>query len=156
VLDAMTPDVWRAAIDALGCRRVSQLVRLHLFGMCVHGHDLADALSLEPVWGARLPFLADYAVRAAPPTLTRRGVPPAGTLALSSGGRTWTVSGSDGGWHVAPGPLAADATITLEPDDLVLATTGRMPVVEALARASVTGDATVAETVLEGWQIFGA
>src|SRR5438094_4153741 len=91
VLDAMTEEVWRAPIKAFGCREIRQLVRLHLFDIAVHGHDLTDSLGVPAIWAPALPFLTEFVVRAAPPTLTRRGLEPSGRPLVSVDGQRWLI-----------------------------------------------------------------
>jgi uncharacterized protein (TIGR03083 family) len=155
VLDAMTEEVWRAPIKAFGCRAVRQLVRLHAFDVSVHGHDLTDALGGKPVWEPALPFLVEFVVRAAPPTLARHGLAPAGALTVTSGERRWLIDGRDGSWRVdhVPGEADPPAGIRIDHEDLVLLTTGRAPQEELLARADISGDQDGALAILGAWRV---
>lgn len=149
VLDAMTDEAWHAPIRAFGCREIRQLVRLHLFDLAVHGHDLTDALGASPVWGDRLPFAVEFVVRAAPFTLTRLGATPTGALRVEVDGRSWVVDGRDGAWRLTE--AGAPATVRLGAEDLVLATTGRRAVEAVLDR--VEGERSVAARILGAWQV---
>jgi uncharacterized protein (TIGR03083 family) len=153
VLDAMTDETWRAPIKIFGCSEVRQLVRLHLFDLVVHGHDLTDGLGLPPVWSARLRFVVEFVVRAGPFTLRRRRVPPEGALGLHVDGRSWTLDGREGDWSLSAEP--APATVTLPPEALVLATTGRRAVAEPPSHGAVKGDRATAERILGAWQVLG-
>jgi uncharacterized protein (TIGR03083 family) len=155
VLDGMTEDVWRRSIKVFGCREVRQLVRLHLFDLAVHGHDLTDALGGEPVWGPRLDFLAEFVVRAAPLTMRRRGVAPEGALEVRTPARRWTLDGRGERWELTE-TAGAGASVRMNAEDLVLATTGRLDVREALARAEIGGDAGTAERILGAWQVLAS
>jgi uncharacterized protein (TIGR03083 family) len=152
VLDSMTEEVWRQPIKAYGCREIRQLVRLHAFDGSVHGHDLTDALEQEPVWGPALPFLAEFVVRAAPPTLVRRGLEPQGSLDVTAGGKTWLLDGTDGSWRVVHGAEAGSgqASLEIELEPLVLLATGRGSD-EPIGR--ISGDGEIAERVLKSWRV---
>jgi len=156
VLDAMTEDVWRAPIKAYGCREVRQLVRLHAFDGAVHGHDLTDALEVQPVWGPALPFLAEFVVRAAPPTLRRLGLEPeGGSLLVSVGGRRWLIDGSDGTWIVdhSPSPERGAASLETDEETLVLLATGRGDREKVLRSAAVSRDSQIGRRILEAWRV---
>ncbi|MGZ4207240.1 MAG: maleylpyruvate isomerase family mycothiol-dependent enzyme [Actinomycetota bacterium] len=155
VLDAMTNEVWRAPIKAFGCREIRQLVRLHLFDVAVHGHDLTEALGREAVWGSALPFLVEFVVRAAPPTLTRRGLEPSGTLFVSDGTRGWVIDGSEGSWRVLHGATrnGAPAAIEADPETLVLLTTGRGDRGTLLEGAAISGDRETVDPILGAWLV---
>lgn len=156
-LDAMTDETWGAPIEAFGCRRVAQLARLHLFDLCVHGHDITDALEMPPLWGPHLGFLVEFVARAAPATFARLGVAPEGSLAVAPAGleRTWVLDGTQGSWSVRAEPGdGASATIEPSAEDLVMATTGRTPVPDVLDRTPVEGDAAYAAGILAGWQVL--
>lgn len=155
VLDAMTEEVWRAPIKAYGCREVRQLVRLHAFDVSVHGHDLTDALGAEPVWGPALPFLVEFVVRAAPPTLRRRGLEPEGSLLVSVGERRWLIEASDGRWMVdhSPDPERGAASLETDPETLVLLATGRGDREALLSSLASSGDSETGQRVLEAWRV---
>lgn len=145
VLNGMSEEVWRSPIRAFGCREIRQLVRLHLFELVLHGHDLTDALGADPVWGGRLAFVTEFVVRAAPDALRRSQGLPRESLAVRVHGRDepWVVNGSD-----------ADTTIELDAEDLVLATTGRCAIEEVMSRARISGSAATAERILKAWQVL--
>jgi hypothetical protein len=154
VLDAMTEEVWRTPIKAFGCREIRQLVRLHLFDISVHGHDLTEALGTPPVWAPALPFLAEFVVRAAPPTLTRRGLEPGGELLVSVDGKRWLIDGTEGSWrvvHDAEGE--AQAVMEVDAETLVLLTTGRGDQEELSQRAVVSRDSQTGRRILEAWRV---
>ena len=155
VLDAMTEEVWRAPIKAFGCREIRQLVRLHLFDISVHGHDLTDALGSPAVWAPALPFLTEFVVRAAPPTLARRGLDPVGELLVSVNGKRWLISASEGSWRVVHDADAesGQASIELDAETLVLLATGRGDRDELLQRAVISRDAQTGRRILEAWRV---
>ncbi|HLW16877.1 MAG TPA: maleylpyruvate isomerase family mycothiol-dependent enzyme [Actinomycetota bacterium] len=155
VLDAMTEDVWRAPIKAYGCREIRQLVRLHAFDGSVHGHDLTDALGVEPVWGPALPFLAEFVVRAAPPTLRRRGLEPEGSLLVSVGEKSWLIESADGGWKVdhSPSPESGAGSLETDPETLVLLTTGRGDREALLGSLAISRDSQIGRRILEAWRV---
>jgi uncharacterized protein (TIGR03083 family) len=154
VLDAMTEEVWRTPIKAFGCREIRQLVRLHLFDISVHGHDLTEALGSPPVWGPALPFLVEFVVRAAPPTLTRRGLDPGGELLVSVDGKRWLIDGTEGSWRVVHDAAGeAQAAIELDAETLVLLTTGRGDQEELSQRAVISRDSQTGRRILEAWRV---
>ena len=155
VLDAMTEEVWRAPIKAFGCREIRQLVRLHCFDISVHGHDLTDAPGLPAIWAPALPFLTEFVVRAAPPTLARHGLEPSGELLVSVNGKRWLISASEDSWRVVHDADAesGQATIDVDEETLVLLTTGRADQKELLDRSSLSGDRDVAELILRAWRV---
>ena len=156
VLDAMTEEVWRAPIKAYGCREVRQLVRLHAFDVAVHGHDLTDALEAEPVWGPALPFLVEFVVRAAPPTLRRRGLEPeGGSLLVTVSKKRWLIESVDGGWKVdhSPSPESGDASLETDEETLVLLTTGRGDREALLRSLAISRDSQIGQRILEAWRV---
>jgi uncharacterized protein (TIGR03083 family) len=155
VLDAMTEEVWRAPIKAFGCHEIRQLVRLHLFDISVHGHDLTEALVTPSVWEPALSFLAEFVVRAAPPTLTRRGLEAAGELLVSVDGKRWLIEGTEGSWRLVHDAEArsVQASIELDAETLVLLATGRADQKELLDRSSLTGDRDGAKRILTAWRV---
>jgi uncharacterized protein (TIGR03083 family) len=155
VLDAMTEEVWRAPIKAFGCREIRQLVRIHLFDISVHGHDLTDALGVPAVWAPALPFLTEFVVRAAPPTLTRRGLEADGSLLVEVGDRRWLIEGSDGAWKVdhSPSPESGDASFETDAETLVLLATGRGDREALLGNAAISRDSQTGQRILEAWRV---
>jgi len=153
-LEQVDDEAWRAPIRAYGCRRIGQLVRIHLFDLSVHGHDLTDALGATPLWDPALAFLTEYVVRAAPPTFARRGLEPAGAITVVAGDRSWVVTGEDGIWRVDhdPGSAHTRAVVRAAPEDLVLLTTGRADDATA-GRIELDGDVSLAERILESWRV---
>lgn len=155
VLEAMDADRWRAAVRALGCTTVGRLARLHLFEAIIHGSDLTHALGCDQIWEDRIGFATEFVVRAAPPTLTRHGVAPEGSLGLRLGARTALIRGAGGHWEALMDPDdVGGPLLAMEPADLVMAVTGRLPIDEALGRASFGGDQDTVRRVLEGWQVL--
>lgn len=152
VLDAMTEEVWRAPIKAFGCREIRQLVRLHLFDVSVHGHDLTDALETDAVWGPALGFLTEFVVRAAPPTLARRGLEPQGSVFVSDRARGWVIDGAGGTWRVVHDakPDGAPVSIEADPETLVLLATGRGDREMLLGRTQTSGDTGA---FLDAWRV---
>lgn len=149
-LEVMTLEAWERPINAFGCRRVSQLARLHLFDLAVHGHDLTDALGAPALWGPQLPFLVEYVVRAAPVTFRRRGLQATGSMAVQvTDGPSWTLSGDGPEWALRE-PGEATATLRTRAEDLVLITTGRD---RGTADIEVDGDTAFAEQVLQAWRV---
>ena len=155
VLDAMTEAVWRAPIKAYGCREMRQLVRLHAFDVSVHGHDLTDALGVEAVWGPALPFLVGFVVRAAPPTLRRRGLEPGGSLLVSVGDRRWLIEATEDGWRVdhSPDPESGAASVETDAESLVLLTTGRGDRETLLSNLAISRDGETAQQMMEAWRV---
>jgi len=156
VLDAMTEEIWRAPIKAYGCREIRQLVRLHAFDGSVHGHDLTDALEVQPVWGPALPFLVEFVVRAAPPTLKRRGLEPDGdSMLVSVGEKRWLIESVDGGWKVdhSPSPESGGASLETDEETLVLLTTGRGDRESLLRSISFSRNSQIGQRILEAWRV---
>ncbi|MFN2613900.1 MAG: maleylpyruvate isomerase family mycothiol-dependent enzyme [Actinomycetota bacterium] len=152
VLEAMTDEAWSRPIDIIGRTRVPQIARLHLVELCVHGHDITEALGSPALWGERLPFLAEYAVRAAPHAFRSLGVPPHDAFRVKAAGAAWTIDGRSGQWTISRDP--AEHGIDIDPEDLVLVTMGRMPPEDALARATVHGSAEAARRIMAAWRVF--
>jgi uncharacterized protein (TIGR03083 family) len=155
VLDAMTEEVWRAPIKAYGCREVRQLVRLHAFDVSVHGHDLTDALGTGPVWKPALPFLVEFVVRAAPPTLKRRGLEPEGSLLVSVEDRRWLIEAANGGWAVdhSPDLETGDAFLETDAETLVLLATGRGDRESLVRSVAISRDGQIGRRILEAWRV---
>ena len=156
VLDAMTEEIWRQPIKAYGCREIRQLVRLHAFDGAVHGHDLTDALELEPVWGPALPFLVEFVVRAAPPTLHRRGLEPdGGSLLVAVGEKRWLIESVDGTWRVdhSPSPESGVASVETDAETLVLLTTGRGDREKLLSSLAFSRGSEIGVGILEAWRV---
>ena len=148
-LEAMTEHTWRAPIKVFGCREIRHLARLHLFDLSVHGHDLTEALGVSAVWTDRLAFLTEFVVRAAPSTLRRLKVSPAGALEVRCDGRSWVLDGRSGEWTLGQEP--AGTSVSLEPEDLVLLTTGRRA--RGDVHAVIDGDPEPAERILRAWRV---
>lgn len=141
ILEAMSEQTWQRQIRAFGCRRVSQLARLHLFELAVHGHDLTAALDADELWGDLLPFLAEHVMRAAPRALGRNGLPPAGALQIvvPDLDQAWTIDGTGDTWSVS----TREATDSYETSAraLVLTATGRGAPPEEATALSARGRA---------------
>jgi len=155
VLDAMTEEIWRQPIKAYGCREIRQLVRLHAFDVSVHGHDLTDALGAEPIWAPALPFLAEFVVRAAPPTFARRGLDAEGSIDVTAGEKTWLIDGTEGSWRVTHDAEAGSGKASLEisEEDLVLLTTGRGDQDQILGRSHLQGDRETGVAIATAWRV---
>lgn len=163
LIDALTDDAWGRVVPVevrtggLKWRaplRMRQILRMRLFDLCVHGHDVASALGEEPWWEGRLPFMAEYVIRAAPGLLEARGLPAAGALSLRVDGLApCTLDGRTGEWAVSAAADAA-ASVALDRPTLVLAATGRMALDEALGSATVVGDAEAARAILESLRLY--
>jgi hypothetical protein len=151
----MTEEVWRSPIKAFGCREIRQLVRLHLFDIAVHGHDLTDALGVPAIWAPALSFLTEFVVRAAPPTLVRRGLEPSGSLLVSVDGKRWLIDSSDGSWRVVHDAAAEEGGASIEADaeTLVLLATGRGDRKELLRSAVISRDSQTGQRMLEAWRV---
>lgn len=153
-LEALGDDAWRAPIHVFGCRTIAQLARLHLFDVCVHGHDLTDAFDAPALWGPCLPFLAEFCARALPSTLERHRVTPGGALEIVVAGSDtrWVVDGHEDHWRVAR-TGEAPARVRLAEEDLVLLATGRRALNDVRPSAAFEGDPEVAERILSNWRV---
>ena len=153
-LEALGDDAWRAPIHVFGCRTIAQLVRLQLFDLCVHGHDLTDALNAPALWMPCLPFLAEFCLRALPATLDRHGAAPRGALEIVvvGSGKRWIVDGREGIWQVA-GTGEAPSKVRLAAEDLVLLATGRRALDEVRLSAEFEGEPEAAELILRNWRV---
>ncbi|MFA5891359.1 MAG: maleylpyruvate isomerase family mycothiol-dependent enzyme [Actinomycetota bacterium] len=153
-LEALSVDTWRAPVQVFGCATIAQLVRLQLFDLSVHGHDLTDALDAEPLWSACLPFLVEFCVRAAPFTLHRLRVPAksAVEIAVTGAEDRWVVDGRDGRWQLARAG-EAPSRVTLAAEDLVLLATGRRSLEAVRPSTKIEGDYAAAENLLKNWRV---
>lgn len=163
LIDAPPQEGWRREIPAdvrtgglswKGTVRLAQILRMHLFDLCLHGHDIATALGAEPWWEPRLLFMAEHTLRAGPLALEARGLPAAGALAIEVEGLAPRVlDGRSGSWRAAEGTDAA-TSVSIDAAGLVLAATGRSGLEEVLARAKIDGDAEAARAILESLRLF--
>lgn len=153
IAERFTDDEWRRPVKAAPATELRHFARIHFFETAVHGHDITSALFAPPLWGDRAPALVELCVKAAPAALEGAAIAPAGSLAVEveSAGRWILASGTDG-WKVVP-DADADAALSTDAETLVLATTGRIDVVEAFTRSDVSGDRASAERILAGWRI---
>lgn len=162
LMDSLSDEAWDRAVPLevaksdvrfRGRLRLRDLARLRLFDSSVHGHDVTEALGGEPIWGKRLPYLAEFVIRAAPGLLTGAGVPPDGALAVTvEGSEPRTLDGRAGAWALTDDE--APVTVTTSPETLVLAAAGRLTVAELLAASKVEGDAASAERILTVVRLF--
>lgn len=156
VIDSRSDESWRRPIERGGVPlELRHALRLHFFELAVHGHDVTTALGHDPVWHDRAGTVVEYCLRGAPRALERSNAPPDGAFVVRApevGART--IDGTSGAWRLVSEPVA-DPTATWDADaeTLVLATTGRMAVADALGRSTVGGDAARLEAMLAGWQV---
>lgn len=140
-------------IRVFGATDIRHLLRVHFFEIAVHSHDITAALGARPLWGERARALAEIVLRAVPAALAASDLSPDGSLRVEiAGAGGWTLAGGPQGWMLVDAEDSSARLLT-DPETLVLATTGRLAVAEALDRSRVEGDRTFAESVLSAWRI---
>lgn len=153
VAERLTDEEWRRPVRAAPATELRHFARIHFFETAVHGHDISAALGAPPLWAERAPMLVEFCATAGAWALRARGVPPEGSLAVEvEGAGRWTIAGGPDGWALAP-DADVDATVWTDPETFVLATTGRLPIPDALARSKFEGDEAVARRILAGWRL---
>jgi len=154
VIDSRSEQSWGRAVTHGGSPiDLRRALVMHFFELAVHSHDITDALGRPANWDDRGAALAEYCISLAPAALAF--TPAAGTLEIRiADGTTHILDGTSGEWLPASDAVAGSAaTWHTDAETLVLATTGRIPVADALARTKVEGDATILEAVLADWQL---
>jgi uncharacterized protein (TIGR03083 family) len=154
VIDSRPDDSWGREVTHSGWPiDLRRALKMQFFELTVHSHDLTSALGAEPIWGDRMGPLVAYCVELAPLALGL--MPPEGAVALDvEGVGSYTLDGSAGEWAVTAGQAGApSAAWHTDPETLVLAVTGRVPIPDALGRTKVEGDAGALTEVLGSWQL---
>jgi uncharacterized protein (TIGR03083 family) len=154
VIDSRTEGSWNRPVSQRSHPMdLRGVLRMHFFELTVHSHDVTEALGAPAIWGSRLVPLADYCIELAPLALTL--MPPSGAVELDVaevGVRS--LDGSSKEWTLVR-ERAASPSVTwhTDPETLVLATTGRLDLDEAVSRTKVEGDSMLLREILEAWQL---
>jgi hypothetical protein len=154
VIDSRPEASWNREVTHQGWPiELRRALKMQFFELTIHSHDITAALGLPPNWDDRAPALVDYCVELAPLALGL--MPPSGAVELDVADvGVRTLDGSSGEWALAPERAPAPtATWHTDPETLVLATTGRLDLGEAVSRTKVEGDAALLQEVLETWQL---
>ncbi len=156
VIDSRSDDSWRRSVSQAGLElELRHALRLHFFELAVHGHDVTSALGRDPVWQDRTPVVVEYCLRGAPRALERSSTAPDGAYVVTcTEVGTRTIDGTSGEWRLLT-EEAADPAARWDADaeTLVMATTGRMEIGDALERSKVEGDTHRLGALLAGWQV---
>ena len=158
VIDSRPDESWGRRVTQVGSpMELRGLLPMHFFELAVHSLDVSAALGKPSIWGDRAAPLVEYFLGLAPPALAGTPasgsievrVPEVGTRSLDGRSGEWVLregSGSDG---------QGDTTATWHTDaeTLVLVTTGRLAIADALARTKVEGDPSLLEMALAEWQL---
>ncbi len=155
VIDSRSDESWQRELMIFERpQRLRDLLRLHFFDLALHSLDVTAALGAPSSWGDRTPHIVAYCIDGAPDALT--GADPKaehGVGVAVDGVGSWTLEHPDGAWRLGEPRAGAAAAWSTDPETLVLATTGRLPVDDALRRSRVTGDGAVLREVLAAWQV---
>ena len=156
VIDSRSDESWRRQVGQDGATvELRHALRIHFFELAVHGHDITSALGAPAPWGDRAWVVVEACMRRAPAVLASepaRGsiivrVPEVGSRTLDGTGTGWTLADDE--------PEQPSAVWDTDAETFVLATTGRLPAPDALARSKVDGDAAYLETVVGAWRVVG-
>jgi uncharacterized protein (TIGR03083 family) len=158
VIDSRSEDSWGRDVNVFDRPLLLRhVLQLHFFDLALHSYDVSAALGAPSPWGDRAPVIVEYCVRGAPDVLTSAELKAdAGIRVEVDGAGSWTLEHRDGAWRIGEPDAPAAATWETDPETLVLATTGRLPVPEALGRSSVEGDAALLGDVVAAWQLKSA
>jgi uncharacterized protein (TIGR03083 family) len=158
VIDSRSEDSWNRDLSVFDrTLLLRDVLRLHFFDLALHSYDVGAALGAPSLWGDRVPSIVEYCVRGAPHALTSAALKSdAGVRVEVAGVGSWTLGHRDGAWDIEGPDAPGAATWKTDPETLVLVTTGRLPVSEALDRSSVDGDAVLLGDVLAAWQVKSA
>jgi len=156
VIDSRSDESWRRTVTQDGASfELRQALRIHFFELAVHGHDITSALGAPTVWEDRAWVVVEACLRRAPGVLASH--PGTGSIVVripDVGSRTLT--GDGGGWSLDKDePDTPSAVWDTDAETFVLATTGRLPAEDALARSKVEGDAAFLETIVGAWRVVG-
>jgi uncharacterized protein (TIGR03083 family) len=153
VIDTRPDENWRRKVTHMESPMdLRRALPMHLFELAVHSHDISSALAAPAIWGERAGPLIDYVIEEAPPALAL--TPAAGAIEIrvpEIGARL--LDGRTGEWLLGTGEGEPTARFDTDAETLLLVTTGRLPIDDALARSTVEGDRAVLEAVLADWQL---
>jgi uncharacterized protein (TIGR03083 family) len=156
VIDSRSDGSWEREVTRLGWPiDLRSALRMHLFELAVHSHDVTSALGVPAEWGDRAAPLADYCISLAPRALAL--MPPSGSVELDVAGLgVRTLDGSARDWRLTEERSAAPTSMWhTDPETLILAVTGRLDIAEAFGRTKTEGDDAAVREILEAWQIAG-
>lgn len=153
VIDTRPDDSWSRAVTHTGQPiELRRALPMHLFELAVHAHDITGAVGVPAIWGERAGPLVGWFVDEAPRALALTPASGAIEVRIPEAG-TRVLDGRSGEWLTGHDTAAATARWETDAETLMLATTGRLAVADALARSTVDGDRALLETVLEDWQL---
>jgi uncharacterized protein (TIGR03083 family) len=153
LIDTRPDDSWsRGVLHSGQPIQLRRLLPMHLFELAVHGHDITAALGVPSIWGERTGPLVGWFVDEAPRALALTPASGAIEVRVPEAG-AHMLDGRSGEWVVGDDAAAATARWETDAETLLLATTGRLPLADALARSTIEGDRALVETVLEDWQL---
>lgn len=157
VIDSRSEESWRRAVTVFERPlELRHVLRLHFFDLALHSQDVSSALGSPPPWAERVPFIVEYCIRGAPDALATAGIEAnAGLRVGVEGVGSWVLVNQDGSWRVREPDGTAAATWDTDAETLVLATTGRLTVDEALGRSRAGGDTSLLSEILAGWRVKG-
>ena len=153
VIDTRPDDSWSRGVTHSGqAIELRRALPMHLFELAVHAHDITAALGVASIWGERAGPLVGWFVEEAPRALALTPASGAVEVRVHEGG-AHVLDGRSGEWLVGDDAAVATARWETDAETLLLATTGRLPVADALARSTVEGDRALLEAVLDDWQL---
>ena len=152
VIDSRPDASWARTVSHFGLpMELRRALVMQFFELAVHSHDISSALGVPPIWDDRTGPLVEYFFSLAPLALA---LTPAGSAIeiTVDGIGTTTLDGTSGEWLLGD---ASDPATTWHTDaeTLILVTTGRRPIAEAIAATKVEGHAALLESVLADWQL---
>ena len=157
VIDTRPDKSWGRQVTNFGePMELRRALPIHFFELGVHSHDVSVALGKPPIWGDRAGPLVEYIIGRATSALAE--TPASGSIEVripEVGPRT--LDGRSGGWILldqSGGDGAGDPAATWHTDaeTLVLVTTGRLAIPDAIAHSKVEGDPSLLERVLADWR----
>lgn len=153
VIDTRPEDSWRREMTHMGSPiELRRALPMHLFELAVHSHDITAALGAPPIWGDRGRSLVEFAIGDAPAALALTPASGAVEIAVPEAGPR-LLDGRSGEWLLGTDDDQPTVRWKTDVETLMLVTTGRLPVGDALAHSEVDGDRALLETVLADWQL---
>lgn len=157
VIDSRSDGSWQRELTIFDRpRRLHDLLRLHFFDLALHSRDITGALGTPSLWGDRIPQIVAYCVDGAADALSDAGAKAEGGLLVEVDGvGVWTLEYREGSWSAGAPGEGCVARWATDPETLVLVTTGRLPVEDALVggRSRVQGDEVMVRELVAAWQV---
>lgn len=153
VIDTRPDDSWgRTVTHMQSPMELRRALPMHLFELAVHSHDISSALATPAIWIERAGPLIDYVIEEAPPALALTPASGAIEIRVHELGARF-LDGRSGQWLLGTDGGEPTARLSTDAETLLLVTTGRLPVGDAVARSTVEGDRALLEAVLADWQL---